>query len=488
MGTLGQNKVNQNFFRGISSFWSRFFKDREVLESLSAANDHLMGQLYLELLELLLANSIKDVPVFSKSNWKLLTFNSKKVEIEDGKFKFKLNEKIRALPFLYNKIFDANTILENNKDYEIVGEYIYFYNNIFNDLEFPGFATRREQGATIISLWAPEASIDKEYVYEQYGRMLDIYEPSSESYKAFIQGIWFYYMNGPTINRITSAMNIIGGYPLASEDGEIVLSIRSIDGTNYIKTTVTNYEIPSDVGLVVEVGDTLSAFQFLTDAYTVTDYIDDPNWFDHIIVPIEVIPGLDTFNRTTNARSPHPIFIGYPIVIGTPGWIIGAGGLPNFMWLFFNGVLKYNIFYVTYNALASRFVRSNEDLQDIVLSGKPAFDLAMVVPYVPIEDTVEEMSEDGIYIDGEFDLETVFDTPNDAVEDLAFDIDFEVFDETYGKYIVAFGSTPTIIGSGVIGEPGVRLASNVPERIGTNTIGLTESGLYTEFPLEIFVQ
>lgn len=484
MATLGQRHHNRTLFRGISSFWSRFFNDKDVIGHLFSASDQLMGQIYLELMEVLLANSVKTVPVFSKEFWKLITFKSNEVQVTGEGYKFKLAEKLQDVPFIYNRIFEPTTILEQNKDYKISGTNIFFEKNIFDDLEYPGFAKRRDGNITTITMWAPTAKVDKEYVYEYYGRMLNIYEPSSENYKAFIRGIWFYYMNGPTINRIKSAMNIIGGYPVASEDGEIVLSIREISGIYYVKTTITTYEIENIVDLDVVVGQTLNAFQSLTTAYTVTDYIDDPNWFNRIIVPIEVIPSLSVDERRTNFNDPDPIFIGYPIFIGDERWRIGMGGLPNFMWLLFNGVLKYNIFYVTYDALASKFVRSTEDLNNIVLSGKPAFDLAMVVPYVKLDETVGEFQEEEILMEGDFDLTTTMDLETGVDSNLNHELEY-IINSSYGKTPIAFGTSQTQIGAGRIGEPALRLMDYVPELIGTNTIGLTESGLYTEFPLEI---
>jgi hypothetical protein len=484
MATIGQEKINNNLLRGLSSFWNRFFKDKEVIEHLYSANDQLMGQLYLELLETLLCNTIKDVPVFSKDFWKLITFNSIDVEVVGLEYKYPIATNIIQIRFLYNRIFGATSILEEGHDYRIENGFIYFTKNIFDDLIYPGFAKRREGSNTIISMWAPEALVDKEYVYEYFGRMLYVYQPSSESYKAFIRGVWFYYMNGPTITRITSALHIISGYPVASEDGEIVLSIKHIPPTYYIKTTSGVYEVDDKAELRVEVGDVLSAFDYMTDSYTVTDYIDNPHWFDHIIVPIEVIPSLSTYERTTNVNDPNPIFIGYPILIGDPRWYIGGGQLPNFMWLLFNEVLKYNIFYVTYDALASQFLRSTTDLQDIVLSGKPAWDLAMVVPYIKSEDTVELPTEDDILFDGTYSLANLYDLTT-LGDDLLSEAEITLGQESYGRVPISFGDLPTLIGVGRIGDAATRLADNVPELIGIDTIGLTASGLYSEFPLVI---
>ena len=543
MSNIGQNK-NENLLRGLSSFWTRFFKDKEFLETLYSATDLLMGKVYLELLESLLTNSAEAVPVFSKDFWKLLTFTSTDAVIVGTTYRFTLPTDVIRVRFIYNKIFEPTAILEENQDFTISGNYIYFSKNIFDDLACPGFAKRRQSGATVISMWTPEAEVDKEYVYEYYGTMLKIYEPSSESYKSFIRGIWFYYMNGPTVNRITSAMNIIGGYPVATEDGEIVLSITEINSIYYVKTTITTYSIGNSVDLAVTVGQTLRAFQHLTTAYLVTDYIDDPTWFDHIVVPIEVLPNLTVAERTTERYNQDVITIGYPILIGTPGWIIGEGNQPNYMWLFFNQVLKYNIFYITYNALASKFIRSTADLTDIVVSGKPAFDLALVVPYLGMTDTVTlpaetltreleyTMSDTLLYswmteaLGFEADR-TLTDTNLIPVEQVSYELEYlmsdavtlstevnsielefllsdtvpyawlsesltvqnqtSLDDESYGQTPVSFGDSPTLIGNGLIGGESLRVGSGVPVWIGINTLGYSDAGMYTEYPVEIFI-
>ena len=386
MANIGTNK-NSTVLRGLSSFWTRFFNDKQFLEKFYDATDQLLGQVYLELMETLLANSIKDVPIYSRKFWKLLTFTSTDSEVVDITYRFPLDSSIKKMRFIYNKIFEPSTILEENKDYYISDSYIYFYKNIFDPLDYKGITKRRDGNVTTISLWAPEADVDVEYIYEHYGRLLNVYEPSSEQYKAFIRGLWFYYMNGPTINRIASALNIVGGYPVATEDGEIVLSINELTTGTYVKTTVTTYQFPPYTPLTVSVGQTLSAFQALTSAYKIVDYIEDPSWYDHIIVPQEVIPSLSTAQRMTNVDDDNPIFIGYPIFIGDPRWRIGMGGLPNYMWLLFNQLLKYNIFYVSYNALATRFVHSKEDIVNLVISGKPSYTLAVIEPYLYLSDS-----------------------------------------------------------------------------------------------------
>jgi hypothetical protein len=517
------------------------FKDKEVLEHLYSATDQLMSQLYMNLLEVLLANSLKDVPVFSKEYWKLLTFNSSHVIIEGTEYRFPLVDKIRGMRFMYNRIFEPSIILESQMDYRVSGDYIYFSKNIFDDLEFPGLAKRYEGSSIIISMWVPEADVDKEYIYEYYGRLLQIYEPSSDSYKAFIRGVWFYFMNGPTVNRITSALNIIGGFPVATEENEVVLSIRISNGIQFVKTTVTTYEIKEGINLMIAVGEVLSPFQHLTDAYTVTDYMDNPSWFDNIVVPIEVIPNLSAYERTTNRHDPNVIPIGYPILIGNPEWYIGLGGLPNFMWLLFNQILKYNIFYVRYDAQATKFLRSVEDLQNIVLDGKPGYVLAITEPYTTLMDSTglsdipmmfepslfwtevyenSDMDEELLfefaseYSDtntipsesvlffpdmslsdtGEateqalwFDIEHVFSDLCDlasTIDQMFIDFDLNV-DDTYGQIPVVFGQLPTLIGLGVLGGTVARFESGVPALIGTNNIGNLNDGLYAETPVVI---
>ena len=58
-------------FKGLSSFWIRYFKDSAQLESIYAGAEQLFGQVYLDLMELLLSKSLTNIPIFKKEEYKL---------------------------------------------------------------------------------------------------------------------------------------------------------------------------------------------------------------------------------------------------------------------------------------------------------------------------------------------------------------------------------------------------------------------------------
>jgi hypothetical protein len=110
----------------------------------------------------------------------------------------------------------------------------------------------------------------------------------------------------------------------------------------------------------------------------------------------------------------------------------------------------------------------------------------MVVPYLKLTDTFPLPTEDAISFDAEFSLSNLYDL-NTLGDNLGEEVDLTMANDSYGKVPVSFGDLPTLIGVGRIGDAATRLADGVPELIGIDTIGLTASGLYTEFPLVIEV-
>ena len=59
-------------YKGLSSFWIKYFKDSPQLESIYMGAEQLFGQAYLDLMETLLSKSLTTLPIFKKEEYKLL--------------------------------------------------------------------------------------------------------------------------------------------------------------------------------------------------------------------------------------------------------------------------------------------------------------------------------------------------------------------------------------------------------------------------------
>jgi hypothetical protein len=63
------------FLQNISSFWSKVFNDVDVVTALLDGQAEGLAQAYFNLLEIILAKSVHDIPVFHREKWVLLVFN-----------------------------------------------------------------------------------------------------------------------------------------------------------------------------------------------------------------------------------------------------------------------------------------------------------------------------------------------------------------------------------------------------------------------------
>lgn len=76
-----------------------------------------------------------------------------------------------------------------------------------------------------LSAWIPDAEIDEDRLYNNFGFLLGVRQPSSENYRALLEGLSQLFLLGPTFDHIESALNVMAGFPLVRDDGEIVQSV-----------------------------------------------------------------------------------------------------------------------------------------------------------------------------------------------------------------------------------------------------------------------
>lgn len=76
-----------------------------------------------------------------------------------------------------------------------------------------------------LGAWIPDAEIEEERLYNNFGFLLGIKQPSSENYRALLEGLAQLFLLGPTFSHLESALNVMAGYPLVRDDGEIIQSV-----------------------------------------------------------------------------------------------------------------------------------------------------------------------------------------------------------------------------------------------------------------------
>lgn len=202
-----------------------------------------------------------------------------------------------------------------------------------------------------LSFWVPDAMFDRENLFLSFGYLINRYEPSSESYRYLIKGIFQLFLLGPALRRIEAALNVMVGLPVARESGEVVLRIDERGGRQVLVTSRYDYEVPlGSLRKDLIPGYTLQAFETLTHVFTVTDSTKDPQWFYGKTIPPALIANNSVVDRAIDPQL-YGIEVGSSKAwyIGNPHTYLGAdetGDLPptiqgrdGFLWVTGDGRL-----------------------------------------------------------------------------------------------------------------------------------------------------
>ena len=380
-----------SFLSGLSDLWLKFFQEKDQLKAIYRGTEILIGQTYLDLLSNVLNVSQREAPVFNKEFFKLITIREGQVtyDVATNTYVFNMPDNIKDFVYLYNKVFEPTAILERDIDFsfDLTGEYDELR---FNDDPFdwqgsgnpiPGFGFRvvdveQSDGSVIeeeqLAFWVPDVQIDRFNMYLTHGYLLNRFEPSSEEFRALLQGITRYFVLGPAFDHIEAAMNVFIGLPVVRENGEILQEVDTATDADYriVKTDKDDYYVPVAIPLKAEIADTsnwgtlvLEAFQVLTSLFTVKDAISDPTWWHDALIPIILLPNEprprrvitpDLFDNLIN--NPEGL-----VQVGDPGFLIGADddgfvpttGRPSqrhlFSYVTFERFLRHHIYTVIFD-------------------------------------------------------------------------------------------------------------------------------------------
>lgn len=262
-----------------------------------------------------------------------------------------------------------------------------------------------------LSFWSPNVDIDWRTLQENFGYLVNRFEPTTESYKILIKGIFFYFLLGPSLQRVESALNVISDLPVAAADEELLTGYTAAYTPTHdrITTNLGTYEIP--VGAVrADVADpaslnvlTFDAFEAFSNVFTVKDYVSHPTWWYEIVVPADLMPG-ESFDRRTIYPSLFDFLYGDPdteALYGDLGIAFGAdddgtlvpsgasrpGLHHNHAYHAMDKFIKHHMFGVFIDPNFA-LPRAKEDLIDIIDAGKPSYTFAYFQPTVDYTEAV----------------------------------------------------------------------------------------------------
>jgi len=102
----------------LSDFWTLYFRETSVLEGLYRGTEIEVGQAYLDLMALLLNNSIQDTTLFDTDYFKLIRLREDIAAFSsDAKYHLALDTDVAGLQYLHDRIFEPTAALERNLDF-----------------------------------------------------------------------------------------------------------------------------------------------------------------------------------------------------------------------------------------------------------------------------------------------------------------------------------------------------------------------------------
>jgi hypothetical protein len=184
--------------------------------------------------------------------------------------------------------------------------------------------TRRAQ------LFAPDITVDRRYLSERYGVLVEREQESSQAYKQFLQGVFQYFWVGPTHFAMKSALNTLAGFPVIESDGELLLRVVQSTTQDEVITDRRSYILPAGytreelLETSAERTKVFRKLEPLTGAFIVEDLVSDPTWMFNLQLPVAVMPDEPPNRRFIDPRLRRTV-VGGGWKVGDPGIFVGSG-------------------------------------------------------------------------------------------------------------------------------------------------------------------
>lgn len=274
------------YMYGLSDFWSSIFQDPGTIEAILTASSVELSEVYSRFLQLTSSISLYDIQTVIKSQISLVVLKSTDVVPGSNGLEYYLDKSYLKSRYICNRPFLPTETLEEGIHFTFLegGAKIRF-SDLISEHNFP--VRSRSEGVQEYALWLMDTEADENLIYSYFGYLLtSTPETASEQYKAFINGLFFVYANGPTLDLFQKGLNLAMGIPLC-RGYERVLDITQYEGSNnkIIITDASSYIVPYGLEPTVEIGDQLYTGSELANWIKVKDYIKDGIWWVGLSMP-----------------------------------------------------------------------------------------------------------------------------------------------------------------------------------------------------------
>ena len=277
----------------VGSFWENVFDQRAFIHDTVFAKGQLEQQTVQQLRELFDGVSRFKLPVLHKERWHALTLlesdrNTGKAaqllydgsEVYDaiGPFQYGVPRALERFAWdaptdlvdakvITNRITNASLTLTLGVDFQLAQESVIFREDPFlNDLvPKRDVIVGNEVVDQEIRLWIFHGLFDFQYVFEQFGYVLQLALASSQGYKDIVNAAFDALTEGTHARSIQNAFEAMTGAKLVVEEEETVEEVRTEIGRQLVITDKTVYQFNPTANILVSVGEELVEGQALAD-------------------------------------------------------------------------------------------------------------------------------------------------------------------------------------------------------------------------------
>lgn len=402
---LERGATTRNFLSALGDYWTEYFRDRDSLQRVLSGSFELLATQYNRLLGRVLCSSLITAPIHLSLKHRLLVFDRSQAQYvtdpDTGEvlyLEYPLPE-VEEASYLVSSLFEPNVALQQGEHYTITEQKIRFSVDIFTDpVIIEGAYSMAVSSTQYVLFWATNILLIESYLYERFGHFLYTQEVNSLEYKLLLEALQFFFTNAKSVTNIEAILNILYGFPYARYEGEVVEAITpkltfletgDLDPTSYyeIVTNRTTYQVFFYGELLVEVGTPLRKYQLLARWNRVNDYVSDPDWYNDVMLPKDLV---EDFRHEGFLANPRPFYLSR------------NGGTPEEQYLYdlMDRVLKYNLVYIS--AQINEHTATNTrnrllNLYEIIRGGFPVYlypliDMFMRITYAEIGPKSQETS------------------------------------------------------------------------------------------------
>ncbi len=274
------------------SFWSSVYTGRDTIEAVIKARADVEAQNYINLDEALQSRSRSEVPVFHRQNWRMVVLR----QSDKGKYfprygddlvfgqaglvygepltlsnlpAWELPENLVSVPLIFNRLASPSVAWSAGMDFTLDRKrnLLVFREDPFENGNFgtsPVFGPDGAQTDTELFLWLFHSEFDRQHIYRNWGYVLGLSLPSSETYRDLVNILLDGTAGGTGFAQIRSTYSAMTGLPLVRTASETVEWITTDTTHQIVITDVGVYRLPLGATLTVSEGDVLHKGDTLT--------------------------------------------------------------------------------------------------------------------------------------------------------------------------------------------------------------------------------